>query len=366
MNRIPLNVLTFAQGKTDFYEAIPDYVNHYRAEHNGAKVSYDNSLTFAEKTQKMHEALLKEIKRHANINSTEEFSLEVQATNPMFVWATFAVVDAAIDMIIPQTIIDSIGTYTDVRQGGFVDSFAFECKPRDLFAVTKATMGKRHGEIQEQYDGQVTLTPILHDVTVAVDLYRVLAGYENLAEFLMKAARSMETEMAYDAYVAMNTAATALPTTPSGGELKITGYTQTDAVRLASSVSAFNMGSQAVFAGTKSALSNILPNDANYRYELESDYVKVGYIRTAFGYDTLAFPQIADWKNPFKLLLDDTRVYVISPSSQKIIKLCLGGNTLAIDGGVYGMANLKHVTTLKKKWIAGVATASCMGLIICS
>ena len=366
MNRIPLNVMNFAQGKTDFYEALPDFVNHYRAEHYKANVSYDKSLNFAEKTQKMHDALLKEIKRHANVSTSEEFSLETQSTNPMFVWATFAVIDAAIDMIIPQTIIDSIGVYSDVRQGGFTDSFAFDVKPRDLFAVTKGSMGKRHGEIQQQYDGQVTLTPIVHDVTVGVDLYRVLAGYENLAEFLMKATRSIETQMSYDAYVAMNTAATALPTTPTDGELKISGYTQSDAIRLAQSVSAFNMGIEAVFCGTKSALSNILPNDANYRYDLQSDYVKIGYIRTAFGYDTMAFPQIADWKTPFKLLLDDTRIYVVSPSSQKIVKVCLGGNTIAIDGGVYGMANLKHVTTLKKKWICGVATNSVMGLIIVS
>jgi hypothetical protein len=95
-------------------------------------------------------------------------------TNPMVRWATFAVINARIDMILPETIIDSVGLYTDVKVGGFGDSFAFDVEPRDLFVVTVAGRGKRHSELKQQFKGQVTVLPVEHDITVFVSLYRVL------------------------------------------------------------------------------------------------------------------------------------------------------------------------------------------------
>jgi hypothetical protein len=359
---IPMNVLAFAQDKVDVYKAFSDYFNHYRAENGNEKVKYDNSISFDEKNDKMHKALVNEVSRVSGVAFTE-FKPEVYATNPMVNWAAFAVINAMIDTILPETLIDSIGIYTDIRVGGFGDNFSFEIKPRDLFAVTKAGRGKRISELHKQFDGQVTVTPVEHDITVAVSLYKVLSGKENLAEFVLKATRSIESELTLDAFTAFNTAMTALPTTPINGELKVAGFTQETAVRLAQSVTAFNLGAKAVFVGTQNALANILPSDANYRYQIDSDLVKLGYVRSAFGYDTMVLPQVADWKNPFKLLLDDTRIYVISPSSQKLVKTCIEGSTLAITSTPYQNANLTQTTTLKKNFASAVATNACAGLI---
>lgn len=366
MLRIPNNVLAFANGKTDAYTLFHDYFNHFRAEKQKANVSYIQDMSFAEKEVRMHKVLLDEIKRVANIPTAEEFSLETQAGNPMFRWAAFAVINAMIDMILPETIIDSVGLYTDVRTGGFGDSFAFDVKPRDIIAVTKASHGKRTAEIQKQFNGQVTVVPVEHDVTVGVSMYAVLAGKENLADFVMKATRGMETAMAYDSYSAFNTACTSLPTTPASGELKLTGWSQSNAISIAQRVTAFNGGANAIFAGTKLALGNILPADANYRYDIASDYVKIGYVRTAFGYDAMEMPQAADYTTPFKLLLDDTRIYVISPAAGKPVKLALEGSTIAIDSGVYQNSNLMQTVTLKKSWGTAIAFSGAAGLIALS
>jgi hypothetical protein len=191
---ISSNVLAFAQDKIDVYKAFADYFNHFRADNGNTKVKYDTTVSFEEKNEKMQKALISEISRVSGVSFTE-FDPSVYATNPMVNWASFAVINAMIDMILPETLIDSIGLYTDIRVGGFGDNFSFECKPRDLFAVTKAGRGKRVSELHKQFDGQVTVTPVEHDITVAVSLYRVLAGKENLAEFVMKATKSIETEM---------------------------------------------------------------------------------------------------------------------------------------------------------------------------
>lgn len=364
MLRIPSHVLAFAGGKTELYEAFHDYFNNYCAINYKANVDYDKTINFAEKEKKMHDSMLAEIMKYAGLPfSIDTFSIETVATHPNFVWASFAVINAMIDMVLSETMINSVGIYTDVRTGGWGDSFAFEVKPRDLFVVTKSAAGKRTSEMQHQFNGQVTLVPVEHDVTVDVSLYNVLAGKQNLAEFVMKAIRSIETEVSYDAYTAFNTAMTNLPTTPTDGELKLTSWDQADAIRLASAVTAFNMGAVANWVGTKTALANIMPADANYRYTLDSDYVKIGYIRNFMGYDAIELPQVADWKNPFKVLLDDTRIYVVSPSAMKLIKLCFEGSTLTITSDIYAKANLKQTTTLKKRWIAGVCTNSVAGLV---
>lgn len=365
---IPFNVINFAQNNIDTYKAFVDYFNHYRAMNGNTKVSYEKfdsegkEISFEQKNEKMHSALLAEITRVSGVNFSD-FKPEVYANNPMVRWATFAVVNAMIDAILPDTLIDSMGLYTDIRTGGFGDNFNFEVKPRDLFVITKAGRGKRMSELHKQFDGSVTVTPEEHDITVSVNLYRVLANKENLAEFVMKAAKSMENEITYDAYNAFNTAMTNLPTTPSGGELKVTGYTQDTAIRLAQSVTAFNGGAKAVFVGTQIALSKILPAGSAYRYTIDSEFVKLGYVQSAFGYDCMVLPQVADWKTPFKLLLDDERIYVVSPTQSKIVKMCIEGSTLAIDTASNSNANLLQTTTLKKMWKAGIACSCVAGLI---
>jgi len=359
--KIPANVMAFSQGKTEVYEAFRDYFNHYKSINGNTAMQFDNTISFDEKNTKMHKALLGEISRVSGLGNMNEFKPEVWASHPTYNWATFAVIDAMIDMILPETLVDSMGIYSDIRTGGYSDSFKFTVKPRDLFVVSVAGHGKRTPEIHKQFDGVVTAIPVEHDIAVQVSLYRVLSGEENLAEFALKAVRSIETQMTVDAYNAFNTAMGNLST--GAGNLRVAGYTQTAAVNLAQAVTAYNMGSKAVFLGTQVALSALLPSNSNFRYTLDSDYVKMGYVQTAFGYDALVLPQVADWANPFNLLLDNTRIYVISPSSQKIVKMCLEGSTTAVTSGVYDNANLTQTTTLKKSFVAVVATNAIAGVI---
>jgi len=357
--KIPNNVLAFAGEKVNIYKQFKDYFNHFHKRDN-----YDETVSLSEKEQKINFAVREEIARLSNIPTVEGIEPEVLATNPLYSWATFAVIGAMVDTILPDVIIDSIGLYTDTRTGGYGDNFSFDVKPRDLFVVSKSGKGKRISEVHKQFEGQVTITPEFHDITVQVSLYKVLAGKENLAEFAMKAAKSIEAQMTIDAFNAFNTAMSALDNAGDDA-LRVAGYTQSVLVEYAQKVTAWNGGNKAVVLGTQLALQNILPNDANYRYELDSDYVKIGYIKTAFGYDVMALPQVADYKTPFKLALDDTKIYILSPSAQKILKMCLEGATISIVNGIYDNANLTQNTTMKKAWGIGVCTnsiASCITL----
>ena len=354
------------------YRAFVDYWNHYKAMNvqSGSKKNYDyqktrpdgTTITFDEKEAQMNAALKREILRHANILNFDEFPLEQWVTNPMISWATFAVVNQLVDLVLPDSLIDSIGAYTDMRLIDWGDSASFEIKPRDLFVVSKAGRGMRQGEVHKQFDGQVTIVPTLRELTVQVSLYKVLAGKESLADFVAKVIRSVESEMTRDAYVTFNTAMTNLAST-TDAKLKYAGYAQADLISLAQKVSAWNGGQKAIIVGTPVALLSVLPADANYRYTLESDYVRIGYINTMASYDIMAIPQVADWATPFKLLLDDTRLYIVSPSANKIVKMVIEGSTMSNVDAPFANANLTQNATIYKSFGSAVATNAIAGLM---
>lgn len=367
--RIPNDVLKFANGKLELYEMFGDYWNHYRANNgkNGLSFATVNRegkpITFEQKEAELNAALKRRIIEVSGVSNFDEFPVESWASNPSILWATFAVVNSLVDMVLPEAIVDSVGMYAEVRTGGFGDSFVFDIKPRDLFVVSKAGRGKRVAELQTQFTGQQSIVPEPRMVSVYVSLYRVLSGHESLAEFVMKAIRSMEAEMTRDTFTVWNTAVGSLPTSPAGGELRYAGYSQESLIKLAQRVTAWNNGQKAIVVGTQLALQNILPTNANYRYTLDSEYVKIGYIPTAFGYDIMALPQAADWTTPFKLFLDDTKIYVVSPSAGKPTKLCIEGSTLSNTTGTFDAATLTQSTTLMKSWKSGVITSAVAGVI---
>jgi hypothetical protein len=368
MNKIPSTVLSFAGANINVYKKFVDYYNHFRSNQGVKGVEFQTAkedgsiLTFGEKEDKMNADLLGEIMRVAGVKDLNDMPLSTWAQNPQISWAAFAVVSQLIDMVLPDSIIDTIGAYSEVKVGGWGDSFAFEIKPRDLFVVSKQGRDRRTTEIKKQYNGLVTVLPELRQLTVGVSLYRVLAGKESLAEFVSKAVRSLESQMTVDVYNAFATAMGNLATTTDAA-LKITGYTQSTMVELAQKVQAWNGGASPVIMGTRLALANILPNDANYRYDIESNFVKMGYMKTISGFDALMLPQVADWTTPFKTILDDTKLWLISPSAGKIVKLCLEGSAISNVTAPFQFADLSQNATIAKSWGTGIATSAIAGTI---
>jgi hypothetical protein len=352
--KIPNNVLQFAAGNLKPYEQFIDYWKNYRSLNGATGLDYDKTVSFAEKEEKMNATLLKEIMRVSGIQGMENLPKEAWITNPQFTWATFAIVNSYIDMILPDVLIDSIGLYSDVRSGGWGDSFSFEIESRDLFAVSKSGKAQKSVEMHKQFKGLVTIVPEMHEISVQVSLMRVLQGKESLAAFVMKAARSLEAQLTLDTYTAFATAMAALPTTATTG-LKTTGFTSASLVDKCQRVSAWS-GQRAVIVGTQLALANILPDDANYRYDISSDFVKVGFVKEYMGYPTLVLPQLANWTTPWGTLISDNYLWILAPSSQKIVKVCLEGSTLSNTTGTFENANLTQSTTIFKSWGIGVAT----------
>jgi len=360
--KIPNNVLTFATSD-GLKEKFIDYWNHYLATERNKKVEYDTSFSFAEKEAMLNAAIRKEVIKRSGISYANEDNIGEWFNHPLVGYEVFAVSNALIDMVLPDSIIDSIGLYTDVRVAGFGDSFSFDIEPRDLFVVSKHGKAQKTTEVHKQFKGQVTLVPEWHELTVGgISMYGVLSGKDSLANFVSKAIRSIETAMTVDAYNAFATTMNNLSNTATTG-LRIAGYSQANLIRLCEQIGAWSFGAKPIVVGTSTALLNVLPDDANYRYTLSDSFATLGYIPTISGYDVMRMPQVADLDTFAGLKIANDRLWVIAPSSQKIVKLCIEGNTISNVTGIFENANLTQSATLMKSWIAGVATNAIAGVI---
>lgn len=364
MNRLPANVIQFAQetaGDTTFFEAYSDYYNHYMDEFFDKKLgTYDSSISFAEKDDRMYAAFCNMIQNVSGQNMSA-FSENVMAANPMVGWAAFAIVNQAIETILPVTMIDSIGMYTDIRNIGFGDSAQFDIEPRSLMTISQGGNSQRTSFIQKQFKTTKTLIPVNHAITVQVSLYAVLARKESLAEFTRKAVISMETEMTRDAYSAFRAGMNAV-TVPSA--LSVTGYTPTDLINLCETVQAYNQGLKPVIVGTTIALSSILPNGADgYRIVTDSSNISIQLIRNFFGYDIIVLPQVATGKGDYSLQLVNDEIYVLSPTSDKLVKCVIEGDTLTNSNDFYDNANLTSNATFNKRWACEFLSNATAGII---
>ena len=348
-------------------EAFRDYMFHYLSEVEKKEgYAYNHEVSFSEKEALINKAILADIEKVAGVSlAMENIDPAVMANHPNIRFASFAVVGQLIDQIVPEVIDKSIGLYTDTQFGNFGDSFRFDVEPNDLFFVSKAGRDQRTVEFQRQFNGTQYIIPENRAITVYVNLFRVLCGMDSLAKFVMKAILSVEAQITKEVYQAMDAAMLALPTSPVGGELKITAaggvVPKADAIALAERVTAYNGGAQAVFVGTKVALSHIFPAaESGFRYTDAG----IAYFRNTWGIDTMEIRQVADWTHKYKLALDDTHIYVVSPAAQKLVKLCYEGATLSNTVPAYDAANKTEATTLNKSWGIGIATNAVAGLIV--
>lgn len=354
------NICFSVETANGFKDYMYDYLTNVEKKQG---YSYDSSIKFEEKEALVNKAILSDIERVAGVKFEQEtISPEIMAGHPNIQFATFAVVGQLIDMIVPEVLDKSIGLYTETRFGQFGDSFRFDVEPNDLFFVSKVGRDQRTVEFQRQFAGTQYVTPENHAISVYVNIFRVLCGLDSLAKFVMKAIMSMEANITKEAFMAFNTAMGALPTTPDGGALNITAaggvVDKMAAIKLAQTVTAFNGGAPAMFVGTKVALAHLFPDsDSGFRYTDAG----ISYFRNVWGIDTLELNQVADWTNKYKLVLDDTKVYVISPSSQKLLKLCYEGATMT--NSIDRTANGLSATTLNKSYGLAVATNAVAGII---
>lgn len=356
------NVKSFAVQSADLCEAIKTYAKEMMNERKGIKAFADRSKEDMAKL--INKAFAQEVEKQSGFElakDADKTAIKRYSANPQVKYFANEIRDVMIDAIMPIVLSESSLRYImDIKYADLGDTIKFDLEEDSLFTVSKAGWRKRHYPIQKTFRTSVTMTGVNHEIAVSTTLYDVLTGQSYIAEEVVKAARSMEYAMLSDGYDAFVAAVSTIPT-----ELTATGFSEKTAIKLAEKVTAYNGGRPAVFMGTLTALKSILPANANYRYLLDSEYVKMGHLMTFNGIDIIPMENVADpfGTTDYAMKFDDTKIYVVSPASDKLIKMGVFGGTITHSDAPYDNANKSMDTVTEKAWECMTATGSVMAVI---
>ncbi len=356
------NVIRFCETAPEFSVAMQDYFNNVQATERkveGLQFAAERSLK--EKETAINKLFCDELgKRSGMPVPTDIDDARRYSTNQTVLYFANEIIDNTIDMILPDSLISSLGYIADIRFGGYLDSFSFDLENNALFSVNKSGRRQRNVPAQVLEDTTVTLAPQNREVTVKMTLPEILVSRKSIATYLMKVMRSIEARMFYDVYDGFAATMDAVSATA----LTASSYTENTLISMCETVGAWNQGRKAVVLGTPVALKSVLPSSTDMRILLNDDYVRVGYLRNFNGYDVIMTPQVADYTSTaYGLKLKDNRLYVVSPASDKIVKVAVGGQTLSNTSGAYDKANLSMFGTVTKSWDVATATNSVAGVI---
>ena len=270
----------FAQNSPDLYNAMKIYGENELAE-RGVKGKKFAQESKEEMEKAINKEFMSELCRRTNMNPDKNFdgSLKRFAQNPVVAKMADDIRDYMIDMLLPETLLTgSLRYFADFRFADLGDSMSFDIENYALYNVSKAGYRKRSTNMQKLFDTTVTLAPINREVTVGTDLFEIMSGRVYIAKEVMKAVRSIETAMMFDAYDAFATATGNL-----SGNLAVANYSEESLISLCQTVTAYNQGRKAVIIGTPVALKSVLPTNSNYRYLLDDEYVRLGHLQTFNG-----------------------------------------------------------------------------------
>ena len=324
--------------------------------------SYMEKFSANECTTKMHEEMFaffsKEVELISNVKLDGVMPVATYCNLSTVKEAAFAVLTMMTQPIVIDATIRNFAAIADIRNGDFGDSFSFDLTARDLFVVSKGARSQKTHEIQTQFDGTKTLIPEFRTISVGIPLFDIYMGKKNLAQYMSKAIRSLNANMSYDIYDAFQAAMANLPTT-GDAKLRVVGYSQDSLLELGQVIEAWDQ--TPVIMGTKLALSKILPASTNYRFDLDSEYVKYGHLRDFFGFDIIEIPQVADYRTEFATKINNDELYLICPSSDKLVKVCLEGTILS--NITDSTENLITAGDLSMSYAVGVITNALAGMI---
>lgn len=343
---MPNEVVQFAQtngGNTDFYVAFQDYY-------------FNRDKMDSEKHDKLQNAFFTEIVAKSGV-SRDGLTTEAWVSHPSVQWAAFAVVDATVNAILPQVLTPAFGLFTDFRFVSLGDVMKFKIMPNQFFTVSKGGTGERTIHRQKDFAQDIIVAPVEHIVTVYTDMYRVLAGKEDIADFVARVVLAIEQAMYGDALNALMTGLNNLPT----GTYKISGaFDMKTLVKMAETVQVYNAGVRPVIAGSATALMHVLPDSTlGYRGNYDANGGSIELIKNVYGYDVIKMNNAAAQGGG--LVLPDNKIFVVSPAQDKLVKGVVS-NALTNSNQFYDNADLTSDYTTRKMWEFVYASAAKAGV----
>lgn len=362
MPNISKEIVAFCGEREDskkFITAFQEYYVQTREMRDGLKLfgaSIDNNYSYDTKKERISKLFFEEVENRSGVKRTAD-NVDSWPSNPSVQWATMSVIDATINSVLPLTINPSIGLFTNLEFVSYGDMVHFKVAPRTLYTVSLGAHGERTTHRQLKAAGDVIVTPKEHIVTVYANMFSVLAGKQDLAEFVRLVVISIETEMAKDAMKALSVGM-AEGTYPAA--LSFEGaFDQTQLLTLCETVQAYNYGARPVIMGTATALAQVVPDSSiGARINVDGVGGSIRILNDYYGYTLMQLPQVAtgDYSN-FSLAMEPNTIYVVSPTMDKLVKGAVS-NSLTNSNQFYENADISQNFTMRKDWDFVFASAA--------
>lgn len=336
-------IVTFAAGNTDCYVAFQDYF-------------CNKAVQTSENHEKLNKAFFAEVNAKSGVN-VGGLSTEALLSHPSYRWSFMSVVDATVNAILPNILTDTIGLIADLRFVSLGDIVKFKIMPNQFFTVSKGGTGERTIHRQKDFAADVVISPVEHIVTVYVDMYRVMAGKEDIVDFIRRVVLAIEQSMYADILDALTTGLAAIPQ----GTYNVTGaFDMGKLVKMAETVEVYNAGSRPMIVGSATALMKVLPDSTlGYRGNFDANGGSIELIKDVYGYDVMRLKNAASKAGG--LVLPDDTVFVVSPAVDKLVKVAVS-NALTNSNQFYDAADISQNYTMRKNWAATYASAAKAGI----
>lgn len=249
----------------------------------------------------------------------DNMALKSYSQDPLYRSFADATVGAMISAVLPDVINPSLGLIAETVNTDYGDVATFDLDNNGMYAVAKAGIRTPHVDVQVMEGQSVSVAPEDYKITLLFNHFDILTGRKNIAKEVMRATKSLQAEYCNTVWSLAITAVEAL-----SSPLKVTNFTVPTAINLAERVSSWN-NSKAVYLGTPSAISNVIDDaSTGFRYTFD-EANKLTSARDFHGFDVVPTPNFADYKSSnYGLVLNDNRVFVVSPASDKLAKVAIG------------------------------------------
>lgn len=274
-----LNVKAFSaesDANKDLVEAVKKYAAECIKERRGI-------ACFTEVPKKEQESLINKafadvIEKKSGYKPQGDSRMDLMNYSQIDTVKTFAeqTRNALIDAIIPDILIDSPLQYVaQLEMADLGDTIKFDMKSNQLLTVSKAGNRQRNTNVQKTFATDVSMSGETYEVSLITNLYEILVGRSFIAQDIMKAGFAIERMMLDTAYGAFLEAMNEL----DGSALCVANYSEKALIHLCEVIGAWNNATP-IILGTPIALKGVLPDNTNFRYFLDSDYVRMGHINT--------------------------------------------------------------------------------------
>lgn len=321
-------------------------------------------FSYEESNKILTDKLIKESMEFAGLTYTAGMKMDYATySHPLVKHKLFNLIGQTIDAIVPRFLTNQFERFVDVRNTAWGDKLFIEVTSPDLFAVTKVSNGNINVRRQKLDRRSISLSPVMREIKIYEDLYRLLSGRVDWGTYVTKVAMSFVTAIHTDVYNALYDSYDGADSAyfASGA------FSGTTFNTIVEHVKAANGGVPVQAWGSKLALAKINAHTGFTAYpglnsqNMLDDYNKMGYYGQFQGTDLIKIDQ-AHVANTDTFAISDSFVIIAPAGLDKPVKLGFEGETIVTENAQNKNQDQSVEFTMQKMFDVQVLSAGRYGI----